>query len=206
VPVARLRLSSELSLRLNGVSSLGLRLDLPPVGPTIESRLASKIRSPGGASDRLPALIENQLHGCPSIPVPICIGTCFSGCPGDSCPRLALQAVIVRVCQRTDSDLHRTLYSSARLMIRLSACALIRLFGFAVDAALGLRLRLHHLACQRPGFSFRRRLILQPTVCFNSRLAPQPDSSGVPPMRPLACASVCIFWLASDPGLACAVA
>jgi hypothetical protein len=28
----------------------------------------------------------------------------------------------------------------------------------------------------------------------------------VPPMRPSACASVCIFWLASDPGSACAIA
>jgi hypothetical protein len=28
----------------------------------------------------------------------------------------------------------------------------------------------------------------------------------VPPMHPLACASVCIFWLASDPGSACAIA
>jgi len=204
--VARLRLSSELSLRLNGVSSLGLRLDLPPVGPTIESRLASKIRSSGGASDRLPALIENQLHGYPSNRIPICIGTCFSGCPGDSCPRLAPQAVILRVCQRTDSDLHRTLCSSAYPATRLSACASIRLFGFAVDADLGLRRRLHLLACQRSGFGSRRHLILQPTVCFNSRLAPQPDSSGVPPMRPSACASVCIFWLASDPGSACAIA
>jgi len=102
VPVAVLRLSSELGLRLNSVSSLGLRFDLPPVEPTIESRLTSKILSPGGASDRLPALIETQLPGCPSIRVPICIGTCFSGCPGGSCPRLAPQAVILRVCQRSN--------------------------------------------------------------------------------------------------------
>jgi len=41
----------------------------------------------------------------------------------------------------------------------------------------------------------RQRSILQPTVSFNSRLAPQTDCSGAPLMLALACASVCIFWL-----------
>jgi len=62
--------------------------------------------------------------------------------------------------------------------------------GIAVNALIDLRRRLHRLACQRPVSSFRRSLILQPTVRFNLWLAPQTDSSGAPSMRPSACASV----------------
>jgi len=64
LPVARLQLASKLSPLLSGVSGAGLRLNLPPAEPTIKSRLASKIRSPGDSATD--CRLSSELN-CPAV-------------------------------------------------------------------------------------------------------------------------------------------
>jgi len=188
-------LSPQLSHRPSGESCPSLRLATILVGPTIKPRLAPKIRSSVNTEDRLPTLIETQLTG---LSVDSCSGSrrnLFLRLSRRLGPRLAPQAFVLRVCQRTDSGLHRNLYSSAQPSIRLPACATIRLSSLCRRCF--FRLAPLPASSGLPAISpgLRQRSILQPTVSFNSRLAPQTDSSGAPLMLALACASVCIFWL-----------
>jgi len=109
--------------RLTGDSTLSLRLELPlPVRRRLNLRLASKLRSAGGASDQLPTLIERSWFGCPSKLSPACAASGFfrlsrrvtpglrqkisSGCASGQFPACAVRSG-----------------SSALLAIQLLACA-----------------------------------------------------------------------------------
>jgi len=113
IVVAGFWLAPQLSHRPSGDSCPSLRLAMLPGGPTIKPRLAPKVQSSVNTKDRLPTLIENQL---PGLSVDSCSGSrrnLFLRLSRRIDPRLAPRVFIRRVCQRTDSGLHRNLCSSA---------------------------------------------------------------------------------------------
>jgi len=118
----RLQLSSELSPLPNGVSGASLRLDLPPAELTIESRLASKIRSPGDAAT------DCRLSSEPICPAVRRFGSRFASRPVSPVvpatrPSACASDVIVRACQRPVCSLRRALDSSAPLANQIPAHA-----------------------------------------------------------------------------------
>lgn len=168
--------------RLTGDSTLSLRLELPlPVRRRLNLRLASKLRSAGGASDQLPTLRQTLLvrlsveavsglrrilllSVVPACDSPACARKSLPSAPAASF-RLAPYVLAPRPSWRFSSWLAPQTVSS----------------GCAADASFGLRRWLHRLTCQRSRVGLApQSAILQLTGFFRSRLAPNPASPGAP--------------------------
>jgi len=155
--------------RLTGDSTLSLRLELPlPVRRRLNLRLASKLRSAGGASDQLPTLRQTLLvrlsvetvsglrrilllSVVPACDSPACARKSLPSAPAASF-RLAPYVLAPRPSWRFSSWLAPQTVSS----------------GCAADASFGLRRWLHRLTCQRSRVGLRR----------NPRSFSSPASSG----------------------------